>query len=173
MLQNPQIVGMGAAGWGVCVLNKQQWGYYLTLTGCVSCPGWVYEHQKITAACVIHPVHWLMSLNKHVKQRSAGLRGKMIFHWQLSQIPTSEEAGLRDVLAPFDSPTVQKFSCSQQARLHGLNNPPSSRHCASICSSKRNTASDLDVKSYHQSFAKHFKSHCHWDLLCEAQPADL
>lgn len=154
--------------------NKSQQCHYPPLTDCVSCPGRVYEHQKRTEACVIHPVHRLiMSLNKHVGQRAAGLRGKTIGHWPLSEIPTSVDEGLRDVLAPFDSPTVQKVSCSPQARLHGSNNPPSSRHSASICSLKRNTASDLDVKSCHQCFAKHFKSHCHCDLLCEVHPADL
>lgn len=156
------------------VLNKRHWCHYLPLTDCVSCPGPVYEHQKRTEACVIHPVHrLLMSLNKHVRQRAAGLRGKMIGHWPPSQIPTSVDEGLRDVLAPFDSPTVQKVSCSRQARLRGSNNPPSSRHSASICSLKRNSASDLDVKSCRQCFAKHFKSHCHCGLLCETHPADL
>lgn len=50
--------------------------------------------------------------------------------------------------------------------------PQSDRHGASICSLKRNSTSDLDVKSFHQCFAKHFKSYCHFDLLCEEQPAD-
>lgn len=152
--------------------STSDWCRYLPLTDCVSCPRRVYEHQKRTEACVIHPVHRLiMSLNKHVRQHAAGLRGKTIGHWPLSQIPTSVDEGLRDVLAPFDSPTVQKFSCSQQARSRGSNNPPSSRHSASVCSLKRNSASDLDVKSCHQCFAKHFKSHCH--MLCERHPADL
>ena len=68
---------------------------------CASCPAPVYKHQKRTAACVIHAAHWLiMSLNKHVKQRATGLWGKMIFHWQPTQILTSVDGGLRDVLAP-------------------------------------------------------------------------
>lgn len=98
--------------------NKRQWCHYLPLTDCVSCPGRVYERQKRTEACAIHPVHRLiMSLNKHVRQRAAGLRGKTIGHWPRPQIPTSVDEGLRDVLAPFDSPTVQKVSCSQQAQF--------------------------------------------------------
>lgn len=158
------------------VLNKQtrDSGAIIYRWQTVSCPGRVYKHQKRTEACVIHPVHRLiMSLIKHVRQRATGLRGNTIGHWPLSQIPTCVDEGLRDVLSPFDSATVQKVSCSQQAHLRGSNNPPSSRHSVSICSLKRNTASDLDVKSCHQCFVKHFKSHCHCDLLCEAHPADL
>lgn len=83
------------------VLIWSQSVYYLTLTDCASCPGRVYKHQKRTAACVIHAGHWFaMSLNKHAKQRAVGLRGKMIFHWQLAQISASVDGRLRDVLAP-------------------------------------------------------------------------
>lgn len=47
----------------------------------------------------------------------------MIVHWQLSQILSSldEEGGGGGCFGSFDSPAVQKVSCSQQARLHCLN----------------------------------------------------
>lgn len=96
MMQKPQRCGKKPS-----VLNWSQSVYYLTLKDCASCPGRVYKHQKRTAACVIHAGHWFaVSLNKHAKQRAVGLRGKMIFHWQLAQISASVDEGLRDVLAP-------------------------------------------------------------------------
>lgn len=97
MLQKLQ-TGVGGCRSLSSVLNSI---HYLTLMDCASCLDPVYKHQKRTAACVIHAAHWLiMSLNKHAKQRAAGLRGKMIFHWQLAQTLTSVDRGLRDVLAP-------------------------------------------------------------------------